>query len=69
MWEKIVPARRVTLRSKTLQVRNWVSMESSCKSVEGQNFSNNSPAVEQSRFWLSSSLMVTKLSRPQLDYK
>lgn len=68
--EKIVPARRVTLRSKTLQVRKGDLMESSCKSVEGKNFSNNCPAVpNRAVFWLTSSLMVTKLSRAQLDYK
>lgn len=41
-----------------------------CKSVEGKNFSNNCPAVpNRAVFWLTSSLMVTKLSRAQLDYK
>ena len=67
--EKIVPARRVTLRSKTLQVRKGLN-GSSCKSVEGKNFSNNCPAVpNRAVFWLTSSPMVTKLSRAQLDYK
>ena len=47
-----------------------VSVESSCKSVEGKLLSNNCPAVpNRAVFWLTSSLMVTKLSRALLDYK
>ena len=47
-----------------------VSVESSCKSVEGKIFSNNCPAVpNRAVFWLTSSLMVTELSRALLDYK
>ena len=88
--EKIVPARRVTCdrkrykfvkvsmesSCKSVEGKNFsykfvkVSVESSCKSVEGKNLSNNCPAVpNRVVFWLTSSLMVTKLSRAQLDYK
>ena len=69
MWKKLSRLGELPCDRKRYKFVK-VLMESSCKSVEGKNFSNNCPAVpNRVVFWLTSSLMVTKLSRAQLDYK